>query len=63
MLPATRYYTYLELHSRHAPERPSPLWMEYEVIAAGAANFAMRRAMEREQIYPVFRELFRKETQ
>ena len=63
LLPAARYYTYLELHSRHAPERPSPLWMEYQVIAAGADNFAMRRAAEREQIYPVFRELFRKETQ
>jgi uncharacterized sporulation protein YeaH/YhbH (DUF444 family) len=63
LLPATRYYTYLELHSRHASERPSPLWVEYQVIATGAENFAMRRAAEREQIYPVFRELFRKESQ
>jgi len=63
LLPATRYYTYLELHSRHASGRPSPLWVEYQVIAADAGNFAMRRAAEREQIYPVFRELFRKEAQ
>jgi len=63
LLPATRYYTYLELNSPNAPERPSALWMEYQVIAAGARNFAMRRASQRDEIYPVFHELFRKESQ
>jgi len=29
----------------------------------GTGNFAMRRAAQRDQIYPVFRELFRKEAQ
>ena len=47
----------------NAPERPSALWMEYQVIAAGARNFAMRRASQRDEIYPVFHELFRKESQ
>jgi uncharacterized sporulation protein YeaH/YhbH (DUF444 family) len=63
VLPATRYYTYLELNSPHSPERPSALWVEYQVIAAGAANFAMRRASQRDQIYPVFHDLFKKDAQ
>ena len=61
LLPATRYYAYLELTAAEGGERASPLWVEYERLAA-AGNFAMRRASEPTQIYPVFRELFRKET-
>jgi len=41
----------------------STLWAEYERVAEATRNFAMRRAAQREQIYPVFRGLFRKETQ
>jgi uncharacterized sporulation protein YeaH/YhbH (DUF444 family) len=63
LLPATRYYTYLELNSPHSTERPSALWVEYQVIAAGVANFAMRRASQRDQIYPVFHDLFKKDVQ
>jgi uncharacterized sporulation protein YeaH/YhbH (DUF444 family) len=61
LLPATRYYTYLELDAPQAREHTSSLWAEYEGLVA-AGNFAMRRASAREQIYPVFRELFRKES-
>jgi hypothetical protein len=63
LLPATRYYTYLELAAPYAEERASTLWAEYQRVAEATGNFAMRRAARREQIYPVFRELFRKETQ
>jgi uncharacterized sporulation protein YeaH/YhbH (DUF444 family) len=63
LLPATRYYTYLELAAPSTHERSSTLWAEYERIAESTRNFAMRRASEREQIYPVFRDLFKKETQ
>lgn len=63
LLPATRYYTYLELNATHAHDRASALWAEYERVAAATRNFAMRRAAQREQIYPVFRDLFRKESQ
>jgi hypothetical protein len=62
LLPLTRYYTYLELVSPNARERASSLWAEYETVANGAPNFAMRRAAERSEIYPAFRELFRKES-
>jgi uncharacterized sporulation protein YeaH/YhbH (DUF444 family) len=63
LLPASRYYTYLELTSPHASDRPSALWAEYERLSEPGGTFAMRRASSRDQIYPVFRELFRKEAQ
>jgi uncharacterized sporulation protein YeaH/YhbH (DUF444 family) len=62
ILPVTRYYAYIEL----APEEtmhPSNLWAEYAVLEKELDNFAMRRAARRENIYPVFRDLFSKETQ
>jgi uncharacterized sporulation protein YeaH/YhbH (DUF444 family) len=61
LMPAMRYYTYLELAGPHDSDRPSALWAEYERLSEPGGTFAMRRASERSQIYPVFRELFRKE--
>jgi uncharacterized sporulation protein YeaH/YhbH (DUF444 family) len=61
LLPASRYFTYLELASPESSEQVSSLWAEYERVAETTRNFAMRRASERTQVYPVFRELFRKE--
>jgi len=63
LLPATRYYTYLELAAPSREEHASTLWAEYARVAEATGNFAMRRATEREQIYPVFRDLFRKAAQ
>ncbi|HTL76393.1 MAG TPA: YeaH/YhbH family protein [Casimicrobiaceae bacterium] len=63
LLPATRYYAYLELASPNSGDHPSALWSEYERVADTTDNLAMRKASERDQIYPVFRELFRKESQ
>jgi uncharacterized protein len=63
LLPAARYYAYLELAAAGTSESTSTLWAEYERVALAHSNFAMRRASEREQIYPVFRELFRKDAQ
>jgi uncharacterized sporulation protein YeaH/YhbH (DUF444 family) len=63
LLPATRYYAYLELATPHSGDHPTALWSEYERVADATDNLAMRKASERDQIYPVFRELFRKETQ
>ena len=60
LLPASRYYTYLELA---ASGHPSSLWTEYERVQVSTKHFAMRRASSRDEIYPVFRELFRKEAQ
>jgi uncharacterized sporulation protein YeaH/YhbH (DUF444 family) len=63
LLPAARYYAYLELASPHSSDHASSLWAEYERVAEACGNLAMRRATQRDQIYPVFRELFRKESQ
>ena len=63
LLPATRYYAYLELSDPRGGEHPSALWTEYARVAEATGNLAMRRASQRDQIYPVFRELFRKESQ
>jgi uncharacterized sporulation protein YeaH/YhbH (DUF444 family) len=63
LLPATRYYAYLELADPRSSGHASALWAEYEHVAESVTNLAMRRASERDQIYPVFRELFRKESQ
>ena len=63
LLPAARYYTYLELASDHPSDRPSALWAEYERLSEPGGTFAMRRASARSQIYPVFRDLFRKDAQ
>ncbi len=63
LLPAARYYTYLELASPDAAARATALWAEYEQLSELGGTFAMRRASARNQIYPVFRELFRKEAQ
>jgi hypothetical protein len=63
LLPATRYYAYLELADPRSSDHPSSLWAEYERVAQDTDNLAMKRASQRDQIYPVFRELFRKESQ
>jgi uncharacterized protein len=62
LLPSLRYYTYLELVPPDSETRASTLWAEYERVSEESRTFAMRRASSREQIYPVFRELFRKES-
>ena len=63
LLPSTRYSAYLELASPHSGDHASALWSEYQRVADSTDNLAMRKASERDQIYPVFRELFRKEAQ
>jgi uncharacterized sporulation protein YeaH/YhbH (DUF444 family) len=63
LLPATRYYAYLELADPRSSDHASSLWAEYERVAEATGNLAMKRASQRDQIYPVFRELFRKESQ
>jgi len=60
LLPATRYYAYIELAEEELI-RASTLWAEYAVLAEELENFAMSRASRRENIYPVFRNLFSKE--
>lgn len=60
VLPLTRYFAYIEVPDDLL--RRSPLWAEYEEIGAAEGAFAMTRVTRANEIYPVFRELFKKET-
>ncbi len=56
ILPLTQYFAYVEIEA----EEPQSLWREYERVKAASPRFAMQRILTLEDIYPVFRELFRK---
>lgn len=63
ILPASQYFAYLEVGASSHLRQPmpdSPLWTLYERLRAEGAHLSMRRVEDRNEIYPVFRELFRK---
>lgn len=60
LLPLARYFAYIEVPDDIM--RRSPLWAEYEELAGHHGVFAMTRVTRANEIYPVFRELFKKET-
>ncbi|MGV3344312.1 YeaH/YhbH family protein [Enterobacteriaceae bacterium LUAb1] len=59
ILPDVRYYTYIEI-TRRAHQT---LWREYEQLQTRFDNFAIQHIREQEDIYPVFRALFRKQAE
>jgi uncharacterized sporulation protein YeaH/YhbH (DUF444 family) len=56
ILPLCRYFAYVQV-----AEEEQNLWEEYTHLQDGHAHFAMRKATSADQIYPVFRDLFKKE--
>jgi uncharacterized sporulation protein YeaH/YhbH (DUF444 family) len=57
ILPLCRYYAYVQV-----AEPEQNLWEEYSRLAETTGpHFAMRKVTEASQIYPVFRDLFKKE--
>lgn len=58
LLPFVRYYSYIEITRRSH----QTLWREYEALRDEFPNFAMQHIRDQSDIYPVFRELFRKQT-
>jgi len=56
ILPLCRYFAYIQV-----VDQEQNLWHEYASLAEESETFAMRKASEVDQIYPVFRDLFRKE--
>ncbi|EPC02968.1 hypothetical protein L861_21885 [Litchfieldella anticariensis FP35 = DSM 16096] len=57
LMPRLQYFTYVEI----TPHAHQALWEEYETVAAEyPTRFAMRQIVEGGDIYPVFRELFRR---
>jgi uncharacterized sporulation protein YeaH/YhbH (DUF444 family) len=56
ILPLVRYFAYVQV-----AEEEQNLWDEYMNLTAAHRHFAMRKAVDASQIYPVFRDLFKKE--
>ncbi|MDE2566003.1 MAG: YeaH/YhbH family protein [Burkholderiales bacterium] len=56
LLPLCRYFAYVQV-----AEEEQNLWDEYTQLLDVHRHFAMRKATEASQIYPVFRDLFKKE--
>jgi len=56
ILPLVRYFAYVQV-----VDEEQNLWSEYQKLVDMHANFAMRKASTADQIYPVFRNLFRKQ--
>ncbi len=55
LLPLCRYFAYVQV-----AEEEQNLWEEYTQLVGTHRHFAMRKATEPSQIYPVFRDLFKK---
>jgi uncharacterized sporulation protein YeaH/YhbH (DUF444 family) len=56
ILPVVRYFAYVQV-----AQTEQNLWDEYMGLSEMHKQFAMRKVLEASQIYPVFRELFKKE--
>jgi uncharacterized sporulation protein YeaH/YhbH (DUF444 family) len=57
LLPVCRYFAYVQV-----AEEEQNLWEEYSRLQQTHPAFAMRKVTQASQIYPVFRELFKKES-
>ncbi|MDS4043025.1 MAG: YeaH/YhbH family protein [Candidatus Competibacter sp.] len=56
IMPYVRYFSYIEI----TPDRHQSLWEAYEEVKAQHPNFAMRQIDGPADIYPVFRDLFKR---
>lgn len=57
IMPAVQYYTYVEI----TDGPPQNLWEQYTEVSDHHSNFAMQKIVTPADIYPVFRELFKKQ--
>ncbi|MFD0668381.1 YeaH/YhbH family protein [Ramlibacter sp. MAHUQ-53] len=58
LLPLCRYFAYVQV-----ADEDQNLWEEYGAVREAHANFAMQKITSPEQIFPVFRDLFKKHPQ
>jgi uncharacterized sporulation protein YeaH/YhbH (DUF444 family) len=56
IMPFVRYFAYIEI----TPDRHQSLWEAYEEVKGSHPNFAMRQIDGPADIYPVFRDLFKR---
>ena len=62
ILPICQYFAYIEVASEHGSfEVNTELWRTYDELIKAGHPLAMRKVNRRNQIYPVFRELFSRE--
>lgn len=59
IMPYVQYFAYVEI----MPRNHQSLWEEYQTISSTWPNFAMQSIAEANEIYPVFRELFKRQAQ
>ena len=57
LMPLMRYYAYVEI----TPRQHQSLWFAYQDVRAAHPHFAMEEIGGPEDIYPVFRELFKRQ--
>jgi uncharacterized sporulation protein YeaH/YhbH (DUF444 family) len=57
LVPLMRYYAYVEIR----PHQHQSLWHAYEEVTAVMPNFAMQQIDEPEDVFAVFRELFKRQ--
>jgi len=64
ILPLCQYFAYIEVdeESGDSSVSNSPLWRLYEGIRSGSATLAMRKVCRKNEIFPVFHDLFQKRT-
>lgn len=60
LLPLCRYFAYVEVgaEDRDWTARDTGLWTAYKVLRDSESNLAMRKVRRRQEIYPVFHDLF-----
>jgi uncharacterized protein len=58
LLPIVRYFTYVEITDRE----PQNLWHEYQRLVEKHSNFALQNIKQQSDIYPVFRDFFKKQS-
>jgi uncharacterized sporulation protein YeaH/YhbH (DUF444 family) len=57
LVPLTRYFAYVEIMPRHHQS----LWYAYQEVATAMSNFAMQQIDGPEDVFSVFRELFKRQ--
>ena len=60
ILPAVQHYAYIEVGSSAVIRSATDLWRGYEPLSQRSPRLAMRRVAEAGEIFPVFRDLFRR---
>jgi uncharacterized protein len=63
ILPICQYFAYIEVNDEGGRELNTDLWRTYDHLVKSGAAIAMRKVSERNQIFPVFRELFARDQQ